>query len=224
MTTTKIQNPSFFNEENIAIFPEEDSMKGIFAYLRYLDGKYLSRYTIEANLGYGEPSDIVMFYDTDQKYIHTEPGTYDINITFNTLFYPTHYSIANAEPTEYSTHSYTKDWDLIGIDDRKEHILDKQRDIKFCENITCNKSIPKTMKIKKPRPFTKFSIRAKEGSNSFSEENNYFILKSIDFFGVLCSSKSQCNIMNPVCITCDSHAFLINKYCIFYCYIFISIH
>ena len=122
---SNIQNSSFFNEENIAIFPEKDSMKGIFAYLKYLDGNYQSRYSIEANLTYGEPSDIVMFYDSDQKYIRTERGNYDVNISFNTLFYPTHYSIANAEQSENNeTHSYNKDWDFIGIDDddMKEYI------------------------------------------------------------------------------------------------------
>ena len=205
MSDSSVINSSFFNSERIAIFPETNSMNGIFAYLKYLDGEYGSRYTIEANLSVGNPFDLVSYHDTEQSYVYTKKGEYDITVTFNTsFFYPTHYSIVNAGTgkEDNGAHSYNKDWDFVGIDDNlKEHLLDRQRNNTFCDKNLCSERITKTMIIEKPKAFKKFILRTIKGGNSNYEINgsDYFILKAIEFFGILCPENSNCNVKYKTC-------------------------
>ena len=211
MSNSAINNISFFNSENIAIFPKDESMKGIFAFLKYLDGSYESRYKIEANTSYGVSSDLVKYFDTSEGYVLTSAGKYDINITFQTLFYPTHYSLVNAGSDSVGSHTYNKDWDFVGIDDEdNEYILDRQRNNTFCDNYVCQNSIIKTLEIKRPMAFKKFVLRTMKGGNSYSENGkDYFILKAIEFFGILCPQNSECHFFRRH--TCGSKIFSINN-------------
>ena len=209
MSQSTVNNISFFNSENIAIFPEKQSIKGIFAYLKYLDGEYESRYKIEGETEYGTVSDLVMYFDTKQDHVHIKNGFYDITITFKTLLYPTHYSIVNAGLDSTGHHTYNKAWDFIGVDaDNNEFVLDQQRDIAFCDDSVCSESVIKTMEIKRPKAFKKFIIRALKNSNS-QPNNDYFILKAIEIFGVLCPDNSECRFIKYR--TCNSNIHYINK-------------
>ena len=104
-------------------------MKGIFAFLKYLDGSYESRYKIEANTSYGVSSDLVKYFDTSEGYVLTSTGKYDINITFQTLFYPTHYSLVNAGSDSVGSHTYNKDWDFVGVDDDNTEFVSASHDV-----------------------------------------------------------------------------------------------
>ena len=211
MSGTEITDIGFFKTERIAIFPENQSMKGIFAYLKYLDGEYESRYSIYADLSIGQPSDIVRYFETSQNHVVTKTGKYDITITFNDSFYPTHYSIVNAGTDRSNeSHTYNKDWDFVGVDDdNTEFVLDRQRNNYFCEKAICAEKVIKTIQIKRPKSFKKFIIRSMDGGNSLSNGNStYFILKAIDLFGVLCPQNSICFFDEK---TCHSESFHINK-------------
>ena len=179
-----IEGISFFQNESIGIFPDGNSLKGIFAYLKYLDGEYTSRYSLESVAGSSGFENIIKPADSSQSFYNTAAGHYDISVTFTGLFLPTHYTIVNANYDGVFEHSFNKAWKLIGVDNSHEVILDHQKGIEFCDGKTlCSNSVIKTFKVKNPKAHRTLILRADIGSNS--EGYNYFIVRYIEFFGIL---------------------------------------
>ena len=189
MSDISINKTSFFNSELLALFPtKDDSIKGIFAFLRFLDGTYKSRYKIEGDLQYGKVEYIVQAHETEHYLITTTENKPEISFLFDDYFIATNYSMQNGyEPK--SPHSFMSSWNLIGVDDSNiEHIIDSHKNFKLCGNSQyCDLNYTKTFQIKKPAKFKKYILRSLENSVGFK----YLIIRYFDFYGVLCSNNSN---------------------------------
>ena len=188
MTELSIDSHDFFSSEPISIFPGDESLKGIFALLRHIDGRYLSRYSLIGDESY-KPSleNIVKAFEVDYSYVIVYKA--EITFQFNQFFIATNYSIQNGY-VEGESHTYIKSWDLIGVDNNgNERIIDKHTDFQLCPTIiNCDHAITKTFQIANPRPFKKYILRQYE--NSYPEFT-YLLVRYIDFFGILCSENSS---------------------------------
>ena len=142
MPNSSIDNIEFFNTELLAIYPSnQHTMKGFFAFLRNIDKKYESRYTISAPTKTGNISDLVKYFEHPGGYIMTSDNVSDVIITFNSPFIVTHYSLVNGFRLDDIKNTYNKAWDLIGVDlNGFEYIIDSRRDVWFCNDIVCNVS------------------------------------------------------------------------------------
>ena len=125
---------SFLEKGLFGVFPEGESMNGVFAFLKLFDGKYESRYQIEASLKGGDISYIYRYNDMpENNYFYTQENEGDIKITFNSSFYLTDYNFATAGSKDI-THSYPSSWEILGINSRNTYRLDKRESFKFCDN------------------------------------------------------------------------------------------
>ena len=120
-------------------------MKGVFAFLRFLDGDYESRYQIEGDVTQNKVENIVQAHETEYSWITTTDEKPEIAFLFDDYFIATNYSMQNAyEPNIY--HSFISSWNLIGVDDSGiEHIIDSHHNFKLCGNSqSCNSNYTKT--------------------------------------------------------------------------------
>ena len=189
MSDISINKASFFNSELLAVFPtKDDSLKGVFAFLRFLDGNYESRYQLEANLTYGQIENIVQAHETEHLLIYTTDDKPEITFVFHDSFIATNYSMQNAYEQNVG-HSFISSWNLIGVDDSGiEHILDSHQNFKLCGNSkSCTLNYTKTFQIKKPRKFKKYILRSLKNSVGYK----YLIIRYFDFYGILCSNNSN---------------------------------
>ena len=182
-----IFNAAFFNTELISIFPTDESLKGIFAYLRYLDGAYNSRYSVSGDV-VNNIDEIVQAFESQQGYINTKNEP-EITFSFKTNFIATNYTIASAYEDGVD-HTYMKSWNLIGVDDNdNEHIIDSQTDYQFCEGSDgyCREKFVRTFQIKRPKAYKNYILRSLKNSKN----TKYLVIRFFDFYGVLCSNETN---------------------------------
>ena len=179
----------FVSSGSIGIFPSNESMKGIFFFLKTLDGNIESRYKIDAKLQYGSISYICNYFSTtNNNYFYTTSAETDVKIKFNSTFILTDYSFSNASPD----HTYPSAWQVQSTFKNSNAVIDRRSDEKFCssENACslCSNSIVKTYHVKKYRKSDQITF--KHIKNSCNAD--YFILRSIELYGVLCNNSNNC--------------------------------
>ena len=181
------------------------SIHGIFAFLQELNGKYSSRYEIEANpLNEGDVGKIIDNYYSEQNIPYrSQEGKNEITFRFKSPLLLTGYAIGNSTPD--SSNSYPEAWNIIGIDDSKNrYIIDTQTEQKFCyNNLTyCPTEIIKGYKIsKRVRGFKEFVFQQTKNS----DHHSYVLLRAIDFFGTLCGINKSCSFSFYSCIVRTSN-------------------
>ena len=155
MSENDVFTAEFFNTEIQAIYPSSNSLKGIFAYLRFLDGDYFSRYQIHAEIASGNIENLVKAFESQHYFLYTNDDNPQITFTFDDYFIATNYSMGNAyQPSTF--HTFIKTWELIGVsDDQTEHVIDSHSNIDLCGASGCNDYYIKTYQIKKPAAYKK---------------------------------------------------------------------
>lgn len=93
---------------SVGAFPQGNSMYGIFYYLKEIDGKFLSKYSVEAIVD-TELEYVYNYFSTDDSNYFTVSNKI-IKITFKEPFVLTDYSFANSG-TSSAPHTYPKAWE-----------------------------------------------------------------------------------------------------------------
>ena len=178
------------------------SLHGVFAFLKELNGKYGSRYTIEGSHHDQDHYSTFLdkYYENNDNYVFwsTEEDP-EIIIRFNSTFLLTGYALMNG--VQASSNSAPTGWDIYGVDSRGTKILlDKQSDQKFCETksqrFQCSIMSIKGYQIKTQfKGFKEFIFHQTENSNKFK----WLFLKSIDLFGTLCGIGEKCTFKVITC-------------------------
>ena len=183
MTGDDVFNIEFFNTNILSIYPTTDSLKGIFAYLRFLDGNYFSRYHLEGDIALGNIEDLVKAFESQHYYIRTSDEKPQITFSFDDYFIATNYTMTSPNEPNHD-HSFIKSWHLIGVsEDQKEHIIDSRSD-DLCGKISCKNLYTKTYPIKKPAAYKKYILKSIENSAN----NPYLLIRFFDLFGSICSN------------------------------------
>ena len=181
------------------------TLHGIFSYLKQLNGEYRTRYRVEGDLdnsGRYTLDYIDKYYDNPKKYSFRSSGAPEVNITFDSYFFLTAYSLSNSVTTGFN--SAPKGWDVFGVDENdNKHLLDSQTSQTFCEmnsNGQCSTTSIKGYQIHKRKTlkgFKKFIFHRTQTSNG----GGYLFFLALDFFGTLCGKDQRCYA--PI-LTCES--------------------
>ena len=218
MSESNVFTADFFNTEHQSIYPSPDSLKGIFAYLHFLDGKYFSRYKIDGEIERGSLQNIVQAFESSYDFLYTSDNNPQITFTFDDYFIATNYSMSNAYEPNYQ-HSFIKSWQLIGVsDDERQHIIDSHSNIDLCGSSYCTDTYVKTYQIKKPAAYKKYILKSIRNSDS---NNLYLIIRFFDFFGILCSSGGTKCYFPHYIRTCISKKTSLYPSIVFYLFLFL---
>ena len=147
---------SEFNNQPIGVLQNSYStIRGIFAFLRTLNGGYGTRYTIDSHqISSSYPSlSIDRYYEWTNKYTYQSvEGKLDIKITFDSPFILTGYAVCNGVHLD-TGNTYPTGWQIIAINEKtnKEIILDEQKEQKFCasDSVVCATETVKGYGIKR---------------------------------------------------------------------------
>ena len=170
-------------------FPYDDSnqLKGIFNFYNHVIEKNMfSIYTYShKNVESIDPIEITRRNNTNFIYWASADDYPNITFHFDYPILLTSYTIQNA-PNESETirHSYSEDFIVSGSNDNNTWIvIDEQKGIKFCNDTHgyCFSANIIPFIIKYPEYYS--YIRLTNLKNSHSEDNNFIIMKSIEFFG-----------------------------------------
>ena len=201
---TDVSNESLTaNNQTFSIHQSnQSSIFGIFAFLKDLNGVYGSRYEIECDnsSNINSLNSLDKFYEKEYLPYHSSTGFLEIKFRFDSPFLLRGYAISNGVQVEYGN-SYPDSWEILGIDNKGRNLLDKQENQQFCDKYVCTKENPIGYSVRQvSKGYKEFIFKQTHNSAG----NDYIYMRSIDFFGTLCSSNSRC-----ICprVTCKIHHF-----------------
>ena len=169
--------------------------------LKDLNSDYNSRYSISSKSVLTDVTNIDKYYNKSAHY-HSDDNDLQINITFDSPFLLSAYSICNKVHTSYSN-SFPKEWILYGqslTNPEKFYVLDNQNNQQFCgERTSCReeqiKTYDTTTVYRKMKPFKTFIFHQLKNSYNYS----YILLRAIDFYGTLCGQDGKCSFIHYTC-------------------------
>ena len=191
------------NFQSISIHQNNlSSVHGIFAFLKELNGKYKTRYSIDGTCQSLTASiDYVDMYYDNPKYMPywSNNGDPEVLIKFNSTFLLTGYAIVNSIRDGYN--SAIEGWNLYGIDSTgQRHLIDSQTGQKFCEfkpnECKCRIETIKGYQIQRPiRGYKNYVLHQTQNSCNAT----YLWFKALDFFGTLCGINENCSFRPVTC-------------------------
>ena len=168
----------------IGVFPEGNSMNGLFFLLKNLHGVYQSCYSVEAEITAGDITSLYRYHETQSNsYFYTSESKNEVTITFNNTLILSNYSLSNS-----ADHTAPSSWYIYGVDTKGvKHELDKEEDQYFCDegNTRCQTSVVKTYATKKQIRVKSIIIKQIKAIDYYT----YLLLRSAELFGVICTSE-----------------------------------
>ena len=171
---------------SLRIFPNGDTMNGIFDALKRIDGSYESQYSIEAAISAGK-KEYIYSYPLTKASSYFAANDQKLKIKFKNPLFFTDYSFATSGSSEMS-HSHPKAWNITGTSEKGETLLlDEVSSYTACNNAReCHNSVVKTFHAKYPRKVSDIMIMQTASSSTSTR----IVLRSIELFGSFLDEKS----------------------------------